>query len=194
MEKIRRVKFDIDKNNPASGVKTMSLVADPAIESDFKYFSKEKERKRYIELKTTNLKQVVAGLALIPDKDILRFDASGEPFFGYFTSDSIETIRNQFHKLQMTNSVNVEHEQPTEGYLIESFIIDTPELLNAVKAKGIEDATMGSWYVAYKIEDPQIFQKILDGELKGFSVEIYLSKLTAEKGENNFTKWWEKIS
>ncbi|GHM98847.1 hypothetical protein WSM22_03370 [Cytophagales bacterium WSM2-2] len=188
MEKIRRVKFDIDKTNPSSGVKTMSLVSEPAIESDFKYFSKEKEKKKYIELKTATLKQVVAGLALIPDKDILRFDTNGEPFYGYFTTDSIETIRNQFHKQQMTSNVNVEHEEPTEGYLIESFIIDTPELLSATKAKGIPDATLGSWYVAYKIEDPAIFQKVIDGELRGFSVEIYLSKLTAQKDDNNFSK------
>ncbi len=187
MEKIKRVKFDIDKSNPLSGVRTMSLVSEPAIESDFKYFSKEK--KKYIELKATNLKQVVAGLALIPDKDILRFDNNGEPYYGYFTSDSIEAIRNDFHKKQMTSNVNVEHEQYTQGYLIESFIIDSPELLKAVQAKGIEDATIGSWFVAYKIEDPQVFQKVVDGELKGFSVEIYLSKLSNEKDkQNNFNR------
>jgi len=203
MEKIRRVKFDIDKNNPLSGVKTMSLVSDPAIESDFKFFSKQDNPKKYIELKATNYKQVVAGLALIPDKDIKRFDVEGNEYFGYFTSDSIEAIRNQFHKQEMTSRVNVEHDQQDyiDAYLIESYIVDSPEMLKAVQAKGIEDVVLGSWYVAYKIESPEVFAKAVSGELKGFSVEIFLAKFTKAIQENNLnkseksimTKFFEKL-
>jgi hypothetical protein len=183
---IPRVRFEINSDDPLNGVKTISLVDEPAIESDFIFFNKASKNK-FIELKGENFKQVVAGLALIPDKDILRFDNLGEPYFGYFTKDSIEQIRNKFHKELLTNQVNTDHNSNNyiDAFLIESFIIDSEERLSDVKAKGIEEATIGSWYVAYKIEDKETFQRVLNGELKGFSVEIFLQRFHRVIDKNN---------
>jgi hypothetical protein len=61
--------------------------------------------------------------------------------------------------------------------LIESFIIDSEERLADVKKKGIEDATLGSWYIQAKIEDQEAFERVVKGELNGFSVEVYLDKI-----------------
>jgi hypothetical protein len=181
--KLARVKFDINENNELAGVKTMSLVDEPAIESDFIYFSKTQ---RYVELKEEKYKQVVGGLALIPDKDILRYDDNGDPYYGYFTSEGIERIRNKFHKEGLTHSVNTDHNSTDyiDAYILESFIIDSPERLADVKAKGINEAVLGSWYVAYKIEQPEVFQRVLQGELKGFSVEIFLSQFHKANNPN----------
>lgn len=173
---MRRVKFEIDPDDKGTGVKAISLVDQPALESDFIAFSKE--RPQYTELKIEGYKQVVAGLALIPDKDIIRL-AGGEKYIAYFTKESIEKIRDKFHKEQMTSNVNVDHSQDDfiEGYLIESFIIDSPERLADITAKGIKDAVLGSWFVAYKIEDEKVFKEVLDGKLRGFSVEIFVHKM-----------------
>jgi len=188
---IPRVKFDIDETNPLSGVKTISLVDQPAIESDFVFFSKEKSK--FVQLKGEKYKQVVAGLALIPDKNILRYDDAGEQYYGYFTADSIERIRNKFHKEQLTSNVNTDHSSTNyiDAFLIESYIIDSEEMLAAVRAKGIEEATIGSWFVAYKIEDAEVFNKVVSGELNGFSVEIFLQKF--HKIENKIEKMMNKI-
>lgn len=174
---MKRVKFEIDPNDDLTGVKTMSLVDEPAMESDFVAFSKEKPQ--YIELKVEGYKQVVAGLALIPEKNVLRVASDGEKYLAYFTKDSIEQIRNKFHKQMLTNQVNVDHSQQDyiNAYLIESFIIDSEQRLADVANKGIKEPVMGSWFVAYKIEDKQVFQEVLDGKLKGFSVEIFVQKL-----------------
>jgi hypothetical protein len=177
---MRRVKFDINETD-GTGVKAISLVDNPAIKSDFIAFSEEEIgiELKFEELKAEGYKQVVAGLALIPDKDILRSAPSGEKYLGYFTTESIERIRNKFHKELMTNRVNTDHRQDNyiDAFLIESFIIDSPERLADLKAKGISTATEGSWFVAYKIEDEKTFKRVLDGELRGFSVEIFVSKL-----------------
>ena len=199
MDKVKRVEFTIDETDALSGVKTISLVDQPAIESDFIFLSKEKPH--YVELKGDNYKQVVAGLALIPDKDILRYDAMGEPYFGYFSKATIEAIRNKFHKEQLTANVNTDHNSNDyiDAYLIESYIIDSEEMLAAVKAKGIDGATIGSWLVAYKIESPEIFNKVVSGELNGFSVEIFLQKFQKSKNkiedkfENIMNKFLEKF-
>lgn len=174
---MKRVRFEIDPNDKGTGVKTISLVDEPALESDFVAFSKNKPQ--YVELKIEGYKQIVAGLALIPDKDIIRM-SGGEKYLAYFTKESIEKIRNKFHKEQMTSNVNVDHSQDDyiNAYLIESFIVDSPERLADVTAKGIKDAVLGSWFVAYKIEDEKVFNEVLDGKLKGFSVEIFVNKIS----------------
>lgn len=187
MPKIPRISFEINPEDPIEGVKVMSLVDEPAIESDFIFLSKKTENK-FIELKSEKYKQIVAGLALIPDKDIYREDANGNPYYGYFTKESIEVIRNKFHEELMTNRVNTDHNSNgyVDAFLIESFVIDSQERLSDVLAKGIKEAVLGSWFVAYKINDPTTFKRVLSGELKGFSVEIFLSKFY--KQENNFTQ------
>lgn len=176
---MRRIKFDIDENDKLSGVKTISLVDDPAIKSDFIAFSTEPQM---VELKGEGFKHVVAGLALIPDKDIYRTTEDGEPYVAYFTTDSIERIRNKFHKEMMTSRVNTDHNQQNyvDAFLIESFIIDSPERLADVNSKGINGAAMGSWFVAYKIVDEQTFNRVLKGELRGFSVEIFVKKMLSK--------------
>lgn len=178
---MKRVKYEIDSKDKVTGVKVMSLVDEPAMKSEFVAMSEEKPH--YVELKLEGYKQVVAGLALIPDKDFLRTDSEGEPYMAYFTKETIEAIRNKFHKEQMTSSVNVDHSQVDfiDAYLIESFIIDSQERLADVVAKGIKEPVIGAWFVAYKIEDQKTFEMVLDGKLKGFSVEIFIKKTFKEE-------------
>jgi hypothetical protein len=172
---MRRIQFDIDENDEATGVKTMSIVDDPAIDSNFVTLAKEVH---YVEMQGP-YKQILAGMALIPDKDIPRTSPKGEKFMAYFTPEGIERIRNKFHKELMTNRVNVDHKQNSyiDAYMVESFIVDSDHRLADVTAKGIKDPVMGSWFVAYKIEDKEIFSKALAGELKGFSVEIFIKNI-----------------
>lgn len=173
---MRRVKFDIDEDDKVTGVKTISIVDKPAIQSEFIAFSDDAPS--FVELKVEGYKQVLAGLALIPDKDILRSGPNNEQYMAYFTPESIERIRNKFHKQLLTDRVNVDHKQDKyiDAFLIESFIIDSAERLADVQAKGISGGVMGSWFVAYKVEDEQTFKRVLSGELRGFSVEIFVNK------------------
>ncbi len=185
------VKFDIDEDMKSSGVKAISLVDQPAIESNFKYFNKQEKKSNYIQL--SGYEGVVAGLALIPDKEILRFDSAGNPFFGYFTVEVIKKLRNKFHKELMTNNVNTDHNDKNfiDAYLIESFLIDDEYKLESVKSKGIEEATLGSWFVSYKVDDPETFKRVVSGELNGFSIEVSLQSFY-KVNQNKETKL-EKI-
>jgi hypothetical protein len=196
---MKRIKFDIDEDDKVTGVKTISIVDKPAIESDFVAFAEEKP---FVELKVEGYKQVLAGLALIPNKDIPRSGPNGEAYMAYFTPESIERIRNKFHKLLLTDRVNVDHKQDKyiDAFLIESFIVDSPEREADLKAKGISGGVMGSWFVAYKVEDEQTFKRVLSGELRGFSVEIFVNKFfskeeppaPAPKPEGKSKKYFER--
>lgn len=165
-----------------TGIKTISLVESPAIESDFIAFnSEEKVRPKYISLESEEgeYKGIVAGLSLIPDKLIYRVDPeTKEDYYGYFSQDTIEKIRNKYHKEMMTSSINLDHEdsQYINAFLVESYLLDTETRVEEVKAKGIEEATLGAWYTAFKIEDEEVFQRVLEGDFKGFSIEAFLNK------------------
>lgn len=198
MEKpIPFIKFDIDETDEKSGIKAISLVTAPAIESNFEFFGSEKERKQYVQL--SGYQQVVHGLVLIPDRKIMRFDkGSKQPYYGFFTADVIKKLRNKYHKEMMTSNMNTDHNSKNfiDAYLIESFIIDSPERLADVVKKGMEEATMGSWYTAFKIEDAEAFQRVVDGDLKGFSIEASLEKMytiTKQKQETKLEKHMNKF-
>jgi hypothetical protein len=172
-------------------VKTISIVDNPAIESDFIAFAKEVE---YVEMQG-GYKQILAGLALIPDKDIPRTNQKGEKYMAYFTTEGIEKIRNKFHKQLMNNKVNVDHKQSgyINAYMVESFLVDSAERLADVKAKGIKDPVIGSWFVAYKIEDIEVFNKALIVELNGFSVEIFIKNMFSSEVEKTLKALEERI-
>ena len=119
-------------------------------------------------------KQVLAGLALVPDKMMYRYDETNEyEYFVYFDSEGIEKIRDKFHKEKNTDLVNLQHsDEQVDAYLIESYIINSPERLEEVKSQGIDEAVLGAWYVQYKLVDADAFADALDGEINGFSIEI----------------------
>lgn len=191
------VEFLIDDNDD-TGVKTISLVEEPAMETDFIAFNKNEKQVKYISLakEGDEYKQVVAGLSIIPDKLIYRLDPdTGDEYKGYFSQDTIEHIRNKYHKEMQTSNVNLDHDENTyiEAYLIESYILSTEARVEEVKAQGIEEATLGAWYTQFKIEDEEIFQKVLDGDYNGFSIEAYLSKSIAASLKNKFKEKEKKM-
>lgn len=192
------VEFLIDETSE-TGVKTISLVDQPAMQSDFIAFSTEKQKPKYVALAKDGedkYKQVVAGLSMIPDKLIYRIDPeTGEEYNGYFSQETIEKIRNKYHKEMMTSNVNLDHDENDyiDAYLIESYILNTEARVEEVTAQGIEGATIGAWYTQFKIEDEEVFQKVLDGEFNGFSIEAYLNKEMKASQTNNFKEKEKKM-
>lgn len=201
MTAIPRIEFTIDEEDSNQGIKMVSLVDEPAIESNFVYFNKEKNeiKPKFVKLEKEGYKQVVFGAVLIPDKDILRVDENENYYNGYFTAETIEKLRNKFHQELQTNNVNEDHDpnQLVDAFLIESYIIDSEERLKDAEEKGLQDITMGTWIAAYKIKDEDAFNRVLEGELNGFSIEAFLqkefSKVFNNNSENKLSKMKNKL-
>jgi hypothetical protein len=166
-----------------SGVKCISIVGDPAFGSKAVFF--EKHKPKYIALGDVK-KQIIAGLSLIPNVLVYRIDPeTQEEYNGYFSAETIEQIVNKFHDEQQGKNVNLEHNSnlPVNAYLLEDYIVNSPERVADLKAKGIEHPNiMGAWYVSYKIKDPKVFETIINSEIDsiGFSVESYLDKVLTD--------------
>lgn len=197
--------IELDENDETAGLTAVSFVDEPAIESNFVAFSKEKQQ----ELKFNKYKQQVTGPVLIPDKKILRFSAEGIPYFISFSSAQIEKLRDKFHKDKLTDKTNINHSEQLsrdDMYVLESWII-ADKYKDKSQVIGLEKLPVGSWVMTYKVPDPLIFNKILSGELNGFSIEAFLDikvpsidpdsikpkKIEQKKSMNKFEKFFNSM-
>jgi len=192
--------FIINPDDKDLGMKAISLVDKPAIESEFISFNKQTKPQlvKFVDKK----KRIVCGLALIPEKLIYRIDEeTGEEYMGYFSAETIETIMSKF-MLESTEGttldVNFQHnsEDKAEAHLIESYILRNEDLVTAVKNMGIEEACIGAWFVGYKFESEEGFDKAIEGQFTGFSVEVMLQrklKLNNNKNKKNIMGKINKI-
>ena len=122
--------------------------------------------------------QILVGPAMVPNKLIVRKDDNDEPYYVYFTEESIRKIAYKMMADKVIDKVNIEHdgEQIVDGaYLVESWIVEDPEkdksLVYGFKPK------KGEWMTMYKIQDKNIWDKyVKTGKVKGFSVEGYFSE------------------
>lgn len=148
----------------AEGITKMSLVDYPAVESDFLAFGKEQPLKFSID----EDQHIVFGVALRADFPIYRRDERGE-YYVIFTKDVINQLYQKFLKEDKLSAVNLDHNTDTKGvYLIQSFIKDES---NGIAPLGFSEIKDGSWFVAYKVENEDVWKQVKEGTFRGFSVE-----------------------
>lgn len=113
---------------------------------------------------------IISGPAMTPDSLILRKDEQGNPFHVFFSKDTIKKIAEKFFEYNKMNNTDVNHDDniTTDNTLLESWIVDDPEMDKA-KAMGFKVPT-GTWMVSYKINDEATWKQIKEGNLAGFSV------------------------
>lgn len=92
-----------------------------------------------------------------------RLDAHNE----YMTADEIQKMAWKFLAQGNTKKIDILHDNELiQAAVVESFIArdDDPIFIP------------GSWVVGVYIEDPKVWQMVLDGELNGFSMEAYVQR------------------
>lgn len=140
----------------------ISLVEDPAIESDFIALSKEKI------LLQTDEKRMVTGAVLIPDKPIYRI-RDGREYYIVFDAQTIQKLAEGFLYNNYQHNISVAHSEGADDVFVVESWIKTSEQDKSVSL-GI-DAPIGTWFVSMKVNNDEIWQKVKDGEYKGFSIE-----------------------
>lgn len=165
------------KLGDSTGIIKMSLVDSPAVESDFLAFEKEDKKPLYF---ADDEKRIVLGCALRADFPIYR-NQNGREFYVKFSKDVIQELYQKFMIDNRQNRVNVNHQRDVNGvYLIQSFIKDSNM---GISPKGFEDIEDGSWFVAYKIKNSEIWKGVKNGTYNGFSIES-ITELVPENTVN----------
>ena len=167
-------------NDEQLGLKAVSLVDRPAIETNFLKFKDQK-----IVFSKDESKHIVSGPSLISDMPIYRVNPiTGEEYYVVFTADVIEKLVERYSQQNLFNSVNLQHDSnefTDKVILVESYFVN--------KERGIApkeyDLPNGSWVTSYKVLDDTLWNDIMTtDEFKGFSVEVIanlVEKLSSEK-------------
>lgn len=110
--------------------------------------------------------------ALIPNKKIIRNanNIINETHQIYFTEETIEQIRNDFHKKQCENLISINHNEETFGLtLIKSFLINDENKKQLPKE--FLELPIGTWMIEYTVENDAVWKMIKEGEINGLSLE-----------------------
>ena len=173
----------IDEENEALAIDAISLVTSPALEVDFVFFGKEKNNLTFA--KVDEEKRELIAPALIPNKQIYRYDANSDSdYYVYFSKDTVKNAAYSYLKHNNHHKATYQHEQRVSGVLtVESWIKEGDS--DKSKLYGF-DLADGTWFVKMKIENDDLWQKIREGELKGLSIEGYFVD-RLEKMNKTFT-------
>ena len=160
----------IDEENEALAIDAISLVSSPAIEVDFVFFGKEKNNLTFA--KVDEEKKELIAAALVPNKQIYRFDQNSQSeYYVWFSKDTVKKAAYSYLKHNNHHKATYEHQQRVAGVLtVESWIKEGDS--DKSKLYGF-DLADGTWFVKMKIENDDLWQKIREGELKGLSIEGY---------------------
>jgi len=183
--------MEIDENDNNEGMNFISLVKKPATEKPFFKFKKDKKTEEIKFAVSDEEKKLLTGVVMLADTPIYRKDEDGKEFFVQFERDAVEQMAFRYMKNQFTKRVNLEHndENQVEGvFLVESYIFDEER---GVKIPDfIGDVKPGSWIATFKVENPEVWERVKKGEFEGFSLEgnFGLNMAFTEKKEDNKLK------
>lgn len=178
-----------DDLNDDAEVNFVALVDKPAIQRNWNAF------KEHIKFEiVSEEKRIISGALMLADTPIFRSDATHGDYYVMFSKDTIFKIAQKFFKKGYQANVNLMHDpsQRVDGVtMFESFISDKDR--GVAPMKGFEDAPDGSWFGSFKVEDDETWQKVKNGEVKGFSVEGIFEYSKAKSKEEQMMERIYKI-
>jgi len=163
------------------GINAISVVGEPAMESQFVALKKQKQTFAKVDDK----KRILMGIIMKPNKKIYRYDEeSKEEFEVFFSEQTVRRASELYFKNNKQRNFNVEHnsDDVLEAYLVESWIVeDTEKDKSAVYNLGAE---VGDWIGTMKFESDAEYQKALENGT-GFSLEgVFSEKVILNKVSN----------
>ena len=166
------VELVIADDSQELAIDAISLVNSPAIEQDFVFFGKEKNNLTFA--KVDEEKRMLVSPALIPNKQIFRYDPNTDSeYYVYFSPETVRKASELYLKHNNHHKATYEHKDRVSGVLtVESWIKEGDS--DKSKMYGY-DLPNGSWFVKMKIENEDLWNKIKEGELKGLSIEGYFT-------------------
>lgn len=116
-------------------------------------------------------KRIVAGPLMIPNQFIRRRDDNGEPYYVYFSKDTIKRIQERFNTQKRHNVTDIDHDGEIieDNILLEQWIVESRQH-DKSRYYGFNNLPMGTWFGVYKVNDDKTWERIKKGELKGFSI------------------------
>jgi len=118
-----------------------------------------------------NEKRIVAGPLMVPNQFIMRRDENGEPYYVFFSRDTIKRIQERFNAQSKQNITDLDHNGKIikDNILLEQWIVESRQY-DKSRYYGFDNMSLGSWFGVYKVNNDKTWERIKKGELKGFSI------------------------
>lgn len=168
----------------AIGLYTVSLVENPAFETEWLAFSKDKEEIDFQRLMFSvmgdEMQRKVMVVICRADYPILR-KKGNELIYVVFSKDVIKEMSQRFLANSFQNSVNIEHKENSfvEGVEMEQLFIK--DINKGVDPQGFENIEDGSLFAVYKVNNDEVWEGIKSGVWKSVSLEGRFKMVEAEE-------------
>ena len=172
------IELIIDDNEDMQGVDAISIVENPAIESDFIALKSQEVKMAEVDKE----KRILMGAVLIPEKPIYRRNGENE-YYIYFSKDTVNKASQLFFKNGNQSNWTFEHAKEIKGLtVVESWIVeDTAKDKSALYNLNVP---VGTWMASVKVDDAELWQNFVKtGKVKGFSLEGYFADKLENKKE-----------
>lgn len=155
------------------GMLRISLVDDPAVQSNFVAFSKNQQPRQLMYAVQDEDKRLVLGVVMRADFPIFRrqplTDDKEMEFYIIYKADTIRTMAEKYLAENRQNLVNIMHEKGSEveGVQMVQYFIKGAGL----NPEGFDNIADGSLFAEFHVTNDEVWNAIKDGTYRGFSLE-----------------------
>ena len=145
----------------------ISLVDDPAVQSNFLAFAAD--RKPMLYSIQDEEKRLVLGVVMRADFPIYRRDAADFEYYVIYSADTIRKMAEKYLAENRQNIVSLMHRDGSdvEGVQMVQYFIKG----KGVNPDGFGDIADGSLFAEFHVTNDDVWAEIKDGTYKGFSLE-----------------------
>jgi hypothetical protein len=150
-----------------TGILRISLVDDPAVESNFIAF--DAARKVQLYAVQDEEKRLVLGVVMRADFPIYRRDERVGEYYVLYSADTCRKMAEKYLADGRQNEVNTMHREGSdvEGVNMVQWFIKG----EGINPAGFEDIADGSLFAQFHVENDDVWAAIKEGTYKGFSLE-----------------------
>lgn len=160
-----------------TGMFAISLVDDPAVESNFLYFNNDKAPMMFTV--QNEEKRLVRGVIMECDKLIYRRTSEGYEYYITFDESTIRLMAQKYLADGFQNNVDTMHNGQLESgvQMVQWFISDKE---HGVNPEGFEDIADHSLFAEFHVSNDEIWGAIKDGTFRGFSLAGFFEPVPVE--------------
>lgn len=174
------------------GISCISIVDCPAMEKEMMVF--EKQKKPIMFSVQDELQHKITSVVIRCNYPIYRVDEFGKEYYIRFNREVIDQLAEKYSKDGLLNRVSVQHngELLSDIVMTEMYIKNTEKGINPVGFEDIEDFSL---FATFKINNEDVWNRIVNGEYGGLSMEVMLDVKPTEEfvEEEETTDFWSEL-
>ena len=181
----------LNEDEISEGISCISIVDCPAMEKEMMVF--EKQKKPIMFSIQDELQHKITSVVIRCNYPIYRVDEFGKEYYIRFNRETIDQLAEKYSKDGLLNRVSIQHngELLSDIVMTEMYIKNTEKGINPVGFEDIEDFSL---FATFKINNEDVWNRIVNGEFGGLSMEVMLDvKPTEEFVEEETTDFWSEL-